>query len=78
MSDKKYFREPVIFYKDDVFEAEKFMVDNNIPYELWTNDGDYEKEIRVYLKALGDKQYSKLAKRYPEIIKEGYLIIYEY
>ena len=78
MSNVKYFREPVIFYKDNVLEVKNFMVNNNIPYELWTSDEDFEKEIRVYLKALGDKHYNVLKKRYPEITKEGYLIIYEY
>jgi len=75
--NKKHFKEQVMFYQDDINEAENYMMDNNVVYESWDNEGTYEKELRVYLEPLHIKVFKKLQERYPEIEQNGYLIIYE-
>jgi len=76
--NKKHFKEQVVFYQDeDINEVEEFMVNSNVVYELWSNEGDYEKEIRVHLETLHIKVFEKLKERYPEIEQDGYLIVYE-
>jgi len=77
MKNKNYFKKQVIFYcVEDLKQAENYLLLNGIMYEKWINNLR-DTELRMYLSALNDEEYNKVKRKYKEITKNDYLIIFE-